>query len=211
MSRPYSLPERPKLSKAQQRLGREAVLRLILAAYLLHFGEEWRQPGFAGVMLALNVAQLFTGRIVPLFLAGAAVFLSYFVTSFPGVANHVTVGAIATVLVLLALLRESRGIRKPNSFFADVTLLAAVVYLCAGFHKLNADFFDPAVSCANWYGARLLRIWWDSGAPSVPGALAPEAWAIAPAYLAAGMELAGGLGLLWWRKRQIGPSRSARP
>ena len=185
-------------------LGVEMALRLLLVAYLMHFAEEWRNPAMALPLLALNVAQLLSGRIVLIHALGALLFLGYFLASYPGVANHVTVGAVVAGLVLFLTVFKGRAWQAaprdpPASLGADLALLAAVVYLGAGFHKLNSDFFDSSFSCANWYSAKVLAIW-GSAEPPLEGS--PLWEALAP-YLAVAVELGGGLGLLWRRTRAL--------
>ncbi|HHH28607.1 MAG TPA: hypothetical protein ENK57_09715 [Polyangiaceae bacterium] len=44
---------------------------------------------------------------------------------------------------------SGRGDRMGRGLPQTVRVLTVLVYLLAGFHKLNADFLNPAVSCAN--------------------------------------------------------------
>ena len=44
--------------------------------------------------------------------------------------------------------QEDRSSRLEEGFLASVRWLTASVYWAAGLHKLNRDFFDPEVSCA---------------------------------------------------------------
>lgn len=60
--------------------------------------------------------------------------------------------------------------RNERHFFGAVRLLTLGVYAAAIFHKMNADFFDPAVSCASG-GLTVLSEMWSL--PLAPDFLAP--------------------------------------
>ncbi|MFK8004146.1 MAG: hypothetical protein AB8H86_31565 [Polyangiales bacterium] len=60
--------------------------------------------------------------------------------------------------------------RNEGHFFGAVRLLTLGVYAAAIFHKMNADFFDPAVSCASG-GLTVLSEMWSL--PLAPDFLAP--------------------------------------
>lgn len=68
---------------------------------------------------------------------------------------------------------DSRKKRLDGSLAPAVAVLTIGVYAIAAFHKLNRDFFDPAVSCANG-GLAILADNWALDPPS--SALASEAW-----------------------------------
>lgn len=60
--------------------------------------------------------------------------------------------------------------KDERHFFGAVRLLTLGVYAAAIFHKLNTDFFDPAVSCATG-GLTVLNEMWSL--PEYPAFLAP--------------------------------------
>lgn len=70
---------------------------------------------------------------------------------------------------------EGRPARLSKGLPQTIRVLTLLVYLLAGFHKLNVDFFDPAVSCANG-GLRALA---THGHPSP---LVPAGWLDHPAW-----------------------------
>jgi len=112
--------------------------------------------------------------------------------------------ALANVALLLAI-GEALWVASPDgantarvwgSFAPGARALVLVVYAWAAFHKLNADWFDPTVSCA-----AVLMDDWTRLFPVVPGnagayAVAPWAGIVAEAAIPA---------LLFWRRgRSLG-------
>lgn len=90
---------------------------------------------------------------------------------------------------------DERAHRVGRGLPAAVRVLTVLVYLLAGFHKLNADFLNPAVSCAN-AGLRALA---THGQPSPLIDEAVLSWSLWPPLFLA-VELA----LPWlalWRPR----------
>ena len=94
--------------------------------------------------------------------------------------NHVYV-AIALNLALLASLgaawlgrrgHEPMEVIAARRFFPTARLSLVIVYVFAAFHKLNADYFDPRVSCGVFlYGEVRRRLWF----------LPQGAWTTSPA------------------------------
>ncbi len=70
------------------------------------------------------------------------------------------------------------------------------IYFCAGFHKLNADFFDPTVSCANEFLHRVLN-------PELIRTLSQSAIAVIVPAAAVVWELSAMI-FLHMRRTQIG-------
>jgi hypothetical protein len=88
---------------------------------------------------------------------------------------------------------HDRDARVERGLPATVRVLTVLVYLLAGFHKLNADFLDPAVSCANG-GLRALA------SHGQQGSLLPDAWLTHPAWPRIFLALELGLpALALWR------------
>jgi len=65
--------------------------------------------------------------------------------------------------------RKSLDARLAGSLPSAVAVLTIGVYAIAAFHKLNRDFFDPAVSCANGGLAILADNWAIGGGPGTFG------------------------------------------
>ena len=90
---------------------------------------------------------------------------------------------------------RGRAERMGTGLVQTVRVLTVLVYLLAGFHKLNADFLNPAVSCAN-AGLRALAT------HGQPAPLLPEGvlswWLWPPLFLAVELALPW---LALWRPR----------
>ena len=128
---------------------------LYMTALFLELGERWTYPLFTLATLLLVMLVLWTGITRITFLIFLAVTTTHFLlVQFPDVANHVNV-AISCNLVMMAGIIYSlvrlRDFPSDDDYFEMTRPLlqvtAILVYVLAGFHKLNADFFDPAVSC----------------------------------------------------------------
>jgi hypothetical protein len=75
--------------------------------------------------------------------------------SLPWVSNHSLLAAVAAMTVLVALASRIRADGWPperekwfDSFAPAVRIEVVLLYVWAFFHKLNAGWFDPEVSCA---------------------------------------------------------------
>jgi hypothetical protein len=97
--------------------------------------------------------------------------------------------ALSAVIAFAGSARERRQ-RIDQGLALAVRCITIAVYAFAVFHKLNRDYFDPGVSCANG-GLVLLFDGWP------PAVQALAAWAWWP-RLQVAAELAI-VGLLWWR------------
>jgi hypothetical protein len=141
----------------------------------------------------------------PLLAGLAALHLATVVQHLPAVYNHWYFGGLISLTLLLASgaawWRGRGGDPDPGEILPAAFAPAArwgllLLYFLSGFHKLNADFFDPVVSCASvlYQGLR-------AGLP-----LLPEAPVMGP--LAIGLTLIVELGLpallLVPRTRRIG-------
>ena len=138
------------------RIGRFATFAtLYMMALFLEPGEKWHYPIFTGGLLLLCGLLLLVGltrRTFPILLAVATI--HPLVTQFPDVANHVNVEITCNLLLLVAiaysLAHRDRYPADDDCFelvrpVLQVTMI--LVYVFAGFAKLNRDFLNPAVSC----------------------------------------------------------------
>ena len=128
---------------------------LYMAALFLELAEKWTYPVFTLVTLLLVGLFVVIGITRVTFLIFLVVTTSHFLlVQFPDVANHVNLLIYCNVLMMAAIvysLARSREFPTDDDAFELwrplLQLSMILVYALAGFHKLNADFFDPAVSC----------------------------------------------------------------
>lgn len=127
---------------------------LYTVAIVMELGEQWVDPWFTGGFVLISGAAILTGMTRPKFLVLLAASTAYVLLfRFPDVANHVILLLclnLAMILVLAHSLIRRRG-APDHDYAALLPVLRSgliLVYVIAGFDKLNADFFDPAASCA---------------------------------------------------------------
>lgn len=128
---------------------------LYVSAFLLEMVEHWTYPAFTLLFVVLCTVLLLDITRRSLFWIALASTLYFAVFRFPEVANHVNLILFTNVAILLATVYSwlpSSRIRDDAAFFEMLQplmrLSIVVTFSVAGFHKLNADFLDPAVSCA---------------------------------------------------------------
>lgn len=132
---------------------------LYTLAIVMELGEQWIDPWFTGGFILVAGAAIATGmtrlKFLLLLVASTAYFLLF---RFPDVANHVNLMLCLNLAMILVLAQSL--IRRRNAPDHDYAAMLPVlriglilVYVIAGFDKLNSDFFDPAASCA----AEMLR------------------------------------------------------
>lgn len=135
------------------------------------------------------------------FLAAAQIAL--FVSDLPVTDNHMYIMAfanagIAAVAVPLWLRKAPWTQRAIDALSAYAVLTLLIAYGAAALAKLNAGFFDPAVSCA-------VAMYYDAGAVvGVAPGTAPAWLERALPFLVAGTELAIPLLLAWKPTRSVG-------
>ena len=128
---------------------------LYVIALFLEPAERWTDPKVTALLLALGVLLLAVGltrKTLPVFLVVATV--HPFLLSFPDVPNHVNVEIYVSLLLLLAIgytLWRSEEYPTDDACFDLVRPVLQVsmilIYVLAGFSKLNTDFINPQVSC----------------------------------------------------------------
>jgi hypothetical protein len=127
---------------------------LYTVAIVMELGEQWIDPWFTGGFILVAGAATATGmsrlKFLVLLVASTTYFLLF---RFPDVANHVNL-VLCLNLAIIAVLAHSL-IRRRDAPDHDYTAMLPIlriglilVYVIAGFDKLNSDFFDPAASCA---------------------------------------------------------------
>lgn len=163
---------------------------LYMTALFLELGERWTYPLFTLVTLLLAALFVSTGITRITFLIFLGVTTSHFLlVQFPDVANHVNVAIYCNLLMMLGIGYSLVRIREYPSDDDCFELLRPLlqislilVYALAGFHKLNADFFDPAVSCVGDMLGGLIRMA-RSGPLGIPTGLVVALAILVAAYL----------------------------
>ena len=122
----------------------------------------------------------------------------------PVVPNHWLLTGILSLAILGAgaavALRGGRGAVQLGELYQTLTpsvrISAVVFYFFAAFHKLNADFLKPDVSCAVRFFEQILAPFAPLGLSALPGVGAAVIWAT----LAAELGLVVGLAVPRWRQ-----------
>lgn len=132
-----------------------AFAALFMTALFLEPAEKWHYPVFTTALLLLGVVVVAVGltrRTLPLFLIAATG--HFLLVEFPDVANHIIVEICSSLLLLVgiaySLVRRERFPTDDDCFELVRPVLQAsmiLVYVLAGFAKLNTDFINPEVSC----------------------------------------------------------------
>lgn len=128
---------------------------LYMTAIYLDFSEKWPYPTATLAVLLFATVLVATGITPVRFLLFLAATTAHFLlVQFPEVPNHVNVAVYIFALMLTgigySLVHRSRYPTDDDAFELLRPLLQIsmiLLYAIAGFHKLNRDFFDPAVSC----------------------------------------------------------------
>ncbi|MBA2520978.1 MAG: hypothetical protein H0V24_15045 [Chloroflexia bacterium] len=128
---------------------------LYMTALFLELGEKWTYPLFTLATLLLIILIAWAGISRITFLIYLAITTSHFLlVQFPDVANHVNIAIYCNLLMMVGIVYSLVRIRvfPTDDDYFEMTrpllqVTAILVYFLAGFHKLNVDFFDPAVSC----------------------------------------------------------------
>lgn len=139
---------------------------LYMTAVYLELAESWTHPLFTAAVLGLTLVLVLTRITRITFFAFLVVTTAHFLlVKFPEVANHVNLIIYCNVLMMVGIVYSlvAKGrIRSDDDWFVamrpvlQVTLI--LVYFLAGFHKLNADFVNPDVSCVAVTMTRLWRV-----------------------------------------------------
>jgi hypothetical protein len=129
---------------------------LYMTAFLMEMTERWKYPGFTLAFLALITFMIATGINRFKFLVFLVITTAYFlVFQFPEVANHVNLILLCNLALISCMVYaylRSRQYPTAADYYEMILpvlrIALILVYVLAGFHKLNDDFFNPEVSCA---------------------------------------------------------------
>lgn len=135
-----------------------SIVRLFLIFWSLilpiHESDTWDRPwvAFIGALCFISTFFIRSERLaLAIVLAPVTVVLFYF---WPYNANHLSFVMVANLYLLTWLFRKGPiDIDEILNFFFTAL---GIVYLWAFFHKLNVDFLNPEVSCANQLVGRFL-------------------------------------------------------
>ena len=174
-----------------------------MVAFLVDVTERWEAP-VAALLFLVGVCVFYLRGITRwmffTFLVASSVYI--LLVRFPDPANHNNLYVILNFFLIASILRAAR---RPKMVPSDTALFeslkpilrvtVSLVYVLAGFHKLNADFFNAEVGCAQQF---FNQAWLLTPLPDVsfPG--------IAAVLIGASVilwELGGGV-MLWFRKTQ---------
>jgi len=135
---------------------------LYISSFLFHIsktGEQILWPACLIIFITVNIFSRSSVKklVFILFLISSSLFQAY---HFPQIANHSTLQLFINIFLLTKIFYK-RNEPCENVIFQQKNILCYFlvwVYFIAGFHKLNIDFFNPDVSCANWYLNKLGHI-----------------------------------------------------
>ena len=139
---------------------------LYITAVCLEMSEDWENPGFTLLFLVVAAGIIITGITRVKFLVFLIAATAYFlIVQFPEVANHVNFIIYCNVMMMVALayprIRRRENVTDAEYFEMISPLLRVslvLLYFIAGFHKLNADYFNSRVSCANSMLGRVISM-----------------------------------------------------
>jgi hypothetical protein len=129
------------------------LLTLFNCALLMNFHDLfWNRQIMVGFLLVSVVVNLISFKIWIATIGSVCISFIFFAIRFPRLANHATIEFFVEICILLLLFCRFFAIKlkmppKLIGYFFRVAVVT--VYFYTGFHKLNADFFNPCVSCVN--------------------------------------------------------------
>jgi len=162
---------------------------LLLSSRMLHettVWDPWRPDGLIDVA-AVFVPLVFRFHWLSVVFS-LGVNLVSIVGEMPYMPNHTLLALFVTVASSTIYLRHTFGGTDMRALAPSCGAALAWVYLWAGFHKLNVDFFNPEVSCVNLFTGQM---WPAIGLSDMPPP-SPELLVILAAGTVA-LELGAGL------------------
>ena len=172
------------------------ILVMFNCALLVHFLLAGKGIFFITVCILLFNYRLWVFSLINIF--SAVILLAF---AFPRQGNHANlelfIGLLFICLFVFKLLNLKVNI-TPANVSTCFRVFTVSVYFYAGFHKLNWDFFDTSVSCANVYGDGLINKILNTESFSLP-----EPLKVFFPYGTIFVEMFIPLGLLWYRSRRL--------
>ena len=128
-----------------------------MVSYFLHHAELWESALLTVVSMLMMLWQYKTQYKFKSFIVFLMFIVGYYVYRLPFLANHSNLILFTSVFLLISLFKANKD--NVEQIFErlrpSLCLSLAVVYILAGFHKLNYDFFNIEASCATesvrWY------------------------------------------------------------
>ncbi len=165
--------------------------RAFAVAVIVHAGlPDYDEPGWAGPRwLKLAGAVVLLARPHAL---GFALCLGTSLYTLLALRDVLTQQVLLAVMAGAGLAAALTGTRAAARIALQVAVVASAgTYALAAVHKLNADFFDPAVSCAQHAWTQVEAFWFAwAGLPGPPGPWLAGAIVVAE-FVFAGLLLAG--------------------
>ena len=168
-------------------------------AFFVHYSEEWKRPIITLIGLGLVLAISKTKNRALVFFGSLSFYIVYYAVKLPFLANHSNYYLLISIFIWFWMLgswfkhkklSEAKLLIDFIPIRKTLCLSLFVLYFMAGFHKLNADFLNPEVSCASNF---FLRYTWAYG---IPATVFPKALLTFSPYLVLSIELIGALFLL---------------
>jgi hypothetical protein len=139
---------------------------LYMIALLLELADNWTYRIVTLAALALVILTLSIRLTRITFLIFLVATTSYLVLlQFPDVANHANVAIYCSIVMMLGIvysLVRKRDFPTDDDYFVMMRpvlqMTVILMYFLAGFHKLNADFLNPDVSCVTHFLAKLFAV-----------------------------------------------------
>lgn len=125
---------------------------LLLVSYMFHQTESW-DFRYLALYSIFCVAVFFKiKKFHSLFFTVASLpILYHYFKMFPNLANHSNLSFFVFLFIFPYSVFFSKKITDSHydTFLKTLRFMALITYFFAAFHKLNIDFFNPEVSCAN--------------------------------------------------------------
>lgn len=141
-----------------------AFLWLWSLSFYLNYAESWDFPELTFSVLAICVGTLLIKKLEwawALYLVSSTVILAY---KFPIVANH-SVYNLFVNLYLIYLFLRGRLTPLDTKAARNILISLAVVYFCAGVHKINSDYLFSPTSCALSFMERIDKTYFNGALP----------------------------------------------
>lgn len=117
----------------------------------VHLSAHWTAHWTTALAFALNLFVLLLPEEIILVLLAACAQLIALATELPSADNHFLLMGLVNLALLFyfasSMIMPSQSWQNAKRFTLTVQYSLALLYFFAVFHKLNYDFFNPAVSC----------------------------------------------------------------